>query len=56
MTRFFNTELKQAGYVVCHNVSVGGKTHLYVDAVSAGTATPVENQARNGCKFWDFFP
>lgn len=45
--KIFNSELKQAGYVVCHNVSVGGKNHLCVDAVSAVTAVPKENQGHN---------
>lgn len=54
--RIFNIELKQAGYTVCRNVSVGGKKHLYVDAVSAVTAIARENQGHNGYKSWRFFP
>lgn len=54
--KIFNIELKQTGYIVCHNVSVGGKKHLYVDAVTAVTAIPKENRGHNGYKFWVYFP
>lgn len=44
--KIFNIELNQSGYIVFHNVSVGGKKHLYVDAVPAVTAIPEENQGQ----------
>lgn len=53
--KIFNTELKQAGYVVHHNLSVGGKNHLYMDAVSVVTAIPKENRGYNGYKSWGVF-
>lgn len=50
--KILNIELKQTGYIVCHNVSMGGKKHLYMDAVTAVTAMPKENQGHNRYKSW----
>lgn len=53
--KLFNTESKQAVYVVCNSVVIRGKKHLYVDAGSAVTAVPKMNQGHNGYTFWFFF-